>query len=108
MNWPRQLTDEDLKRVHFIGLHPRRWEELKMLLPEKVPEGRRLPLFFGLLDGVKVVEDAHFPEDKVGLFDRGMVLIGFLPLGANHGEGKEGVILGGDGGKRSRAGAAAD
>ena len=102
-------NDEELRRVRYIGMHPRRWAELKMLLPEKVPEGRRLPVFFGLLEGMSVIENVSFPEDRVGLFDKDMVLIAFLRLGADHEAGKkDGVIFGGNGIKRSDTGTATD
>jgi hypothetical protein len=83
------MTEEDMNRVHFIGLHPRRWEELKKLIPEKISEGERLPRLFGLLDGIAVLQDGFFPEDKVGLFDRDKVLIGWLRLGGDHEAGKK-------------------
>jgi len=95
-----ELNDDDLKRVRFFGLHPVRWEELKALLPQKAHVGQRELLFFGHNEGIGVVQNTNFPEDRIGFFDKDMVLIGWVQLGGDHGAGKkEGIIFGSDGGR---------
>lgn len=76
-----RLPDEEPNKVCFIGMHPRRWGELKAILPSSTPEGERLPRFFGSFEGVSVVQCSFFPDDRVGLFDRDMLLIGWVQLG---------------------------
>jgi hypothetical protein len=84
-------------QIRHLGMNRQVWRELKMQTScsvcEHLDREQRLSrIFQWLFNGMSVEQNECFPDNRIGLFNEDMVLLGWVQLGGdNEARKKEGV-----------------